>query len=92
MHARADAIESKAKQIHNMCCQRYACELDQCLEAQLKQIVEDHNLNYDDVKAATTTEQSIWNPEGLHQNNEPTNHAELPTKLPHRYYLSLIHI
>ena len=79
-NARADAIESKAKQIHNMYRQRYAGELNQRLEAQLQQIVKDHNLNYDDVKAATTTEQSIWNPEGLHRNDKTTTHTELPQK------------
>ena len=44
--AQADAIESKAKQIHNMCRQRHAQELDQHVEAQLRQIVNNHDFNY----------------------------------------------
>ena len=51
-NARDDVIESKAKKIHNMHCQRYAHELDQRLDAQLKKIVDDPNLNYDDAKSA----------------------------------------
>ena len=76
-NARSDAIESKAKKIHNMYRQRYARQLDQQLDAQLKQIVSNHNLNYDEVKSNINNSAPIWNPEGLHR-NDTTNHAELP--------------
>lgn len=77
-NARADAIESKAKQIHNMHRQRHACQLDQQLDAQLNEIVNNHNLNYDEVKSNVCAKAPIWNPEGLHWNNDTTNHAKLP--------------
>ena len=69
-----------------MHCQRCAWELDQRLEAPLKQIVNTHNLTYDDAQSATCKmKQPIWDPKGLYWKD----HAELPQKYyPERHYPS----